>query len=131
MATTVFSSNISGPPPGNATTGYEQWINLATIPTGSKMWIGNARYTSPDKSITFELRTNTATNSVGTLAATSLLNSVAVSAKSGNLLVDLYKNGRLHIASVSGTGVECLWLRLVSKSNTAGSYLFNINYTTE
>lgn len=131
MATVLFDKNIQGPPPGNATTGTDQWINLGLIPTGNRVWIGNARYASPDKSITFELRTNALGKSLSGTANTTLLDTVAVSPKNGTLLRDLYKNGRLHIATVRGTGVENWWLRLVSKSGTAGSYLFSINYTLE
>lgn len=131
MPQILFDKNITGPPPGNATTGTEQWINLGLIPNGSKVWIGNARYTSPDKSITFELRSNLSGKSASGTGNTALLDTVAVSAKNGTILRDLYKNGRLHIATVRGTGVENWWLRLVSKTGTAGSYLYSINYTLE
>lgn len=127
----LFTTNITGPPPGTATTGIELWVDLGLIPSGFRIWFGNARYTSPDKSITFELRTNVLTKSTGTLLNTILLDSGTASVRSGTVTRDLYKSGTLHITSVYGTGVEHFWLRLVSKTSTQGSYLYSINYTTE
>lgn len=127
----IFDINISGPPPGNVTTGADQWINLGTIPTGKRIWFGTGTFTSPDKSITFEIRTNNAGKSAGSDADTTLLASTAVSVRSGTVISDYYRKGRLHIVSVYGTGVEKFWLRLKSKSGSAGSYLYSINHTTE
>lgn len=127
----IFDLSISGPPPGNATTGADQWIDLGTIPVGKRIWFGNGIYTSPDKSITFEVRTNNSGKNAGNINDTALLASTAVSPRSGTLKADYYKNGRLHIVSVYSTGTEHFWLRLKSKSGTAGSYLYTVNYTTE
>ena len=107
MATTsLFTLNKIGPPPGTLTVGSELWVDLGLITSGKRVWFGSTQYSSPNKSITFELRTNLATKSTGSLANTSLLNAVAVSPKSGTLITDLYKKGTLHITSVYGTGVE-------------------------
>ena len=111
--------------------GAELWVDLGAIPTGFKLWFGIMKSTSPDKALTFELRTNTATKSTGTLANTLLLASASVTPKSGTLSSDLYKNGRLHTATVLSSGVERAWLRLKSKSGTLGSYISQISYTTE
>lgn len=127
----LFSLSIYGPPPGNATTGSEQWINLGVIPSGQRFWFGSAVYTSTDKAITFELRTNLITKSASTIADTALLGATAVSTRTQTTQADYYKNGSLHITSVIGTGVEHAWLRLISKSSTATSYLFTINYRIE
>ena len=124
---TYFTSNANN----SGVVGADLWINMGTIPLGNRVWLGNAQYASPNKSITFELRTNTVGNSTGSDAQTSLLYSTAVSPKSGTLTVDLYKNGRLHITSIYGTGTENWWLRLKSKSGASGNYLYSINYTTE
>lgn len=128
---TLFTSSIIGPPPGNATTGADQWINLGIIPNGQRFWFGAAQYTSPDKSITFELRTNLPGQSAATLTATQLLSSASATPKSGTLKVDLYKGGTLHIVSSYGMGSEKIWLRLKSKTSTAGSYLYALYYTLE
>lgn len=127
MATTLFDLNVQG----SGSVGQEAWIDLAAIPTGSKIFLGNARYSSPDKSLTFELRGNLTGMSLGNINATTLLDTVSVSPRSGTLLRDLFRNGRLHIATVIGTGTERLWLRLKSKSGTLGSYIYSINYTLE
>jgi len=115
----------------SGTAGTELWVDLGAIPSGFKWWFGMMKSTSPDKSLTFELRTNTATKSTGTLANTLLLFSVSVTPKSGTVTSDLYKNGRLHTATVLSTGVERAWLRLKSKSGTLGSWISQISYTTE
>jgi hypothetical protein len=127
----LFTTSIIGPPPGPLTVGLVEYISLATIPTGSKIWFGSGQFGSPDKSITFELRTNTTGNSAGTDGATLLLASIAASPRSGTVNADYYKNGSLHTVSVVGTGVEKAWLKLKSKSSTAGSFLYTINYTLE
>lgn len=127
----LFDINISGPPPGNATTGSDQWIDLGVIPTGKRIWFGNGTYTSPDKSITFEIRTNVIGKSTGSDANTTLLAATSVSTRTGTATADYYRKGRLHITSIYGTGIEHFWLRLKSKSGSAGSYLYSINYTTE
>lgn len=127
----IFDISITGPPPGTATVSTSQWIDLGVIPIGFKIWFGKGYYTSPDKSITFEIRTNTIGNSTGSDGTTSLLASTAVSPRSGNLFADYYRKGRLHIVSVTGTGTEHFWLKLKSKTSAAGSYLFTIYYTLE
>jgi len=115
---------------GSGTTGSVTWIALATIPIGSKIWLGLAKYASPDKSITFELRTNNPGQSAGTDGATKNLYSASLTPKSGSKTFDLYRKGRLNIVTVVGTSAgEKLWLALKSKSSSAGSYLYTINYT--
>jgi len=126
----LFNLNVSGPPPGDLTVATLLWINLASIPTGSKLWLGSAQYAAPDKSITFNLRTNIVGQSTGTDANTTSLYSTSVAPRNGSVLVDMYRKGRLHIATVVGTGVEKLWLKLTAKG-AAGSYLYSVNYTVE
>lgn len=128
---TLFTTKIVGPPPGPLTTGLSSYIDLGTIPTGFKIWFGSGQYGSPDKSITFEIRTSLTGQSAGTDGATKLLASASVSPRSGTVTADYYKNGTLHIVSVVGTGVEKFWLVAKSKSATAGSYLYSVNYTLE
>lgn len=126
-----FELSIFGPPPGDLTVNKELWIDLASVPSGSALWFGRGLFTSPDKSLTFELYTNAVGESAGTLAATEKLYKTSVSPRKGTVSSDMYKNGRLHIASVIGTGVEKVWLRLVSKKQTAGSFLYDVYYTVE
>lgn len=126
-----FDLSKFGPPPGGLTANKEEWIDLLSIPSGSKLWFGTARYTSPDKTFTFELRTNLTGESQGTVAKTDVLYKASVSSRKGTVTIDMYKNGRLHISSVLGTGSEKVWLRLVSKKQTAASYLYDIYYAVE
>jgi len=46
-------------------------------------------------------------------------------------VLDMYKANTLHTVSVIGTGVEHFWLKLKSKSSTAGAYLYSLNHTLE
>jgi len=131
MAVTLFNLTVAGPPPGTATTPAEQWIDLGLINTAYRWFFGVGTYASPDKSITFELRTNNLGVSTGTLANTKIIDTVAVSPKSGTLNRDMWKNGRLHITTNYGTGTEHCWLRLFSKTAAAGSYLYSLKYTLE
>jgi hypothetical protein len=127
----LFSTNQTGPPPGPLTAGSSEFIDLGLIPTGKTIWFGSGQYASPDKSISFEIRTNTAGQSAGSEAATILLAATAVSPRAGLVTADYYRKGRLHITSVIGSGVEHFWLRLKAKSGSAAGYYFSTNYTTE
>lgn len=117
---------------GSGTAGSALWVPVATIPVGFKIWLGLAKYTSPDKAFTFELRTNKTGQTVGSDAATTLLYTAAMTPRNGTKTFDLYNRGRLHIVTVVGTSAgEKLWLALKSKSSTAGSFLYTLNATTE
>lgn len=130
-ASKIFTTTVIGPPPGPTHLGTNDWINVASVPTGQAIWLGSLTCASPDKSTTFEVRVNVSGSGAGTDAGTMLMGSVSASPKSGTKLLDLYKNGRLHLVSPVGTGVECVWVRAKSKSNTAGSYYYTLNYTVE
>jgi hypothetical protein len=106
----------------------ETWIDLGTIPSGSKAWFGYADYMPDGKTTIFELRTNTAGNSTGTTGTTTLLGRASV--RDGvTASVDYYRNGRLSTKSVAGTGTEKMWLRLTSKSAAAADAYWWIYYT--
>lgn len=127
----IFTTKIVGPPPGPLTVGLSAYIDLGTIPVGAKIWFGSGQYGSPDKSVTFEIRTNLVGLSAGDAASTKLLASIAAGPRTGTVNADYYKSGTLHIVSVVGTGVEKFWLALKSKSSTAGSFFYSVNYTLE
>lgn len=111
--------------------GSSLYIDYGLIPTGKKIWFGLCQFASPDKSGTFELRTNLAGQSTGTDAATKLLGSISAGATSGTVNLDMYKSNTLHTVSVIGTGVEKIWVKAKAKSSTSGSYYAALNYTTE
>jgi len=115
---------------GSGNVGTEIWVNLGVILAGRSNWIGSATWTSPSKATVFELRTNTSGKSTGTIANTSLLDSSAVRAGQ-SVNRDLYKGGALYITTVLGTGTEHWWLRITSKSATAGSYIYKVSYTEQ
>ena len=116
---------------GSGSAGLELWINLGTIPLNLDNWIGSWTCTAVSKAMTFELRTNLTGQAAGTLAATKLLATMAPRAGS-SLTGDLYKKGTLHTATVKGTTAgEKWWLRIVSKSSTAGNFTYQISYTQE
>lgn len=106
----------------------ETWIDLGTIPSGSKAWFGYADYMPDGKTTIFELRTNTAGNSTGTVGTTTLLGRASLrDGVTGS--ADYYRNGRLSTKSVQSTGVEKIWLRLTSKSAAAAEAYWWIYYT--
>jgi len=115
---------------GSGSAGTELWIDLGLIPTGNRFWIGLANFTSVDKVLGFDLRTNTTSKSTGTVANTALLATASLRAGTSKSL-DLYKAGALHTETVLGTGVEHWWIRLYSKSAVSGTYLYKISYTLE
>jgi len=125
----IFTTNVSGPTPGPLTVGTNEWIDLGVIPTGHYIRFGSAQYGSPDKSVTFQVRTSNAGQSTGSDTLTTLLASSIASVKTGLLNVDYYKSNTLNIKTVVSTGVEHFWLRLKSTSSTAASYMYSINYT--
>lgn len=115
---------------GSGTVGTSAWIDLGAIPTGYDYWIGQVTYTSIDKTVTFELRTNTSGQAGGSDANTTVLDTVTLRA-GASATRDLYKNGSLHTKTVVGTGVEHWWIKMTSKSGTAGSYTYKAIYAQE
>ena len=107
----------------------ELWVDLGVIPTGTQIMLGYATYTPDGKTITFDLRSNTAGNSTGTTGTTTLHDRVTVR-DLNNTNRDYYQNGRLLTITVNSTGVEKLWLRLTSKSNASADSYWWIYYTT-
>ena len=116
---------------GDGLVGLSLYVDLGVIPSGQRIWFGNLQATSPDKSITFEVRTSNAGKSAGSDADTTLKASISASIRGGTVVLDMYKNNTLHTVSVLGTGTEHFWIKLKSKSSTPGSYLFSLNYTLE
>jgi hypothetical protein len=123
----LFTTNFTA----DGATGLAEYRLISAIPTAYKIWLGQGQYSSPDKSITFEIRGNITGQSTGADAQTTLLYASTVGTRSGLVAVDMYKSGTLHVASVLGTGVEKVWLKLKSKSGTLGSWYASVNYTTE
>lgn len=127
-----FDLNIFGPPPGDLTVNKELWIDLGAIPIGKKVWFGNLQFTAPDKSLTVEMRSNILGETAGTLADTETIYKASVSPRKGTVTLDMYKNGRLHLVTITGTATgEKFWMRLSSKKHTAASFIYYLAYTLE
>lgn len=108
----------------------EAWADLGVIPAGKQWLLGPLNtFIAQDKDLQFELRVNKATKSAGTVADTEFLDGFAAQAPNG-VDRDLYWFGAIATLAplVVSTGVEHLWLRVTSKSNTAGAYTWVIRY---
>jgi len=114
---------------GVATMTNEFWVDLGLIPNGTQIMFGYATYTPDGKTITFDLRSNMATKSAGTIADTILHGRATVRDLSESNK-DYYMNGRLMTVTVQSTGVEHYWIRLTSKSSASADAYWWIYYTT-
>jgi hypothetical protein len=115
---------------GSGSVGTEAWIKLGVIPTGYRYWAGSATWTAISKALTFELRSNTAGKNTGTTSTTTVMATCAPKV-GASTAQDLYQGGKLHIATIKSTGVECWWIRITSKSSTLGNYTYKVLYTQE
>lgn len=113
---------------GSATMTGEFWVDLGVIPNGSQIMFGYATYTPDGKTITFDLRSNTAGLSAGTTAATTLHGRATVRDLNESNK-DYYANGRIQTVTVQSTGVEHVWLRLTSKSGNSADAYWWLYYT--
>jgi hypothetical protein len=102
------------------------------IPSGINLLLGFLQVGSQDKSLVYELRTNKPTKSAGTVADTSILTYTASDPTSGSVLSDLNFDGKIKREAPEGaasTGVEKLWLRVMSGSNTVANFQWFLYYT--
>jgi hypothetical protein len=124
---------------GSGTVNSELWIDLSAanpdpnspIPSGKQIWVGYATFISDDKTVTFEIRPNLPTKALGNTTETQLRASVSITAGESKDL-DLYYYGNimsLAPVSATSTGVEKLWLRVKSGSNSAGAFSYIVYYT--
>jgi hypothetical protein len=126
VATSLFNLTIKS----SASVGTDLWIDLGLIPSGYDYRIGSWTVTAIGKAMTFELRTNMLTKSVGTLATTTTL--ALVSARADRSVTgDLYKRGTLQTKTVVSTGVEHWWIRVTSKSGTTQTMMYQVSYLRE
>jgi hypothetical protein len=121
----IFNQILSGV----GIVGKEAWVDLGLIPTGNSIWFGFATMIAEDKDLQFEIRCNTAGQSVGDAAHTMLHD--YSSAQSGTSVDrDFNKSGYVTILTVTGTGVEHWWLRVRSSSQTSGNFDYIFYYAT-
>jgi len=110
---------------GTSTVQTETWIDLGAIPTGKKIWYGYASFIAEDKNCSYEVRSNLAGQSAGTVGATTLHD--WSSTPQGEVTDrDLYRDGNIMTTSVTGTGTEHWWLRVRAQGQVVGvlDYIF-------
>jgi len=130
----IFEGKISG----NGTTSSKDdyfdlgaFGSLSPITSGKQLYLGYLILISQDKNLTFELRSNISGQSTGTTANTDLIGEGACDPTSGSVVVDFYFNGSIvNLAPlVASTGVEKLWIRTKSGTNTAATWQVFLYYT--
>lgn len=120
-------------------TGNDVWVDILSygpdtnspIPAGKRIWIGFLVVISEDKKTTFELRSNLTGQSTPSVGATQLRGFVAVP-EGESREIDLFYNGAIiSLAPVTtdSTGVEKLWLRMRSQTQTSSTFDFIFYYT--
>jgi hypothetical protein len=104
------------------------------IPAGKQLRVGFLNLGSQDKGLDWELRANTSGQSTGTVGNTVLLASTATDPSAGSKWEDLFQNGAISptVAPLAAsTGVEKLWLRVQSGSNTVAAFDWFIYYSLD
>jgi hypothetical protein len=119
--------------------GTETWVDLTSfapdinspIPSGKQIWIAYVTCIAQDKAGTFELRPNLPTKSAGNITDTQLRGFTTVASGTSEELDVYYGGATMSLAPVTAvsTGVEKLWLRIRSGSNSSGSFDFIMYYT--
>ena len=115
------------------------WVDLASygpninspIPNGKQIWVAYLTCISQDKNATFELRPNLPTKSAGNTTDTQLRGFASVPSGESSEL-DVYYGGAITCLTPIGalsTGVEKVWLRIKSGSNSSATYEFILYYT--
>ena len=111
---------------GTGTVASEVWVDLGVIPTGKKIFYGYITFVAEDKACQFEIRTNLAGKSNGTLLDTELHD--WCSANGGDSSDrDLYWYGNIATLSTIGTGIEHWWIHIKSKG-ALGVFDYLIRY---
>jgi len=120
----LFDTTIDG----SGSVGTETWVDLGVITSGKQIWLGYATVAAVDKNNQFELRSNNTGTSTGTTGNTTLHDSSGTQAGS-SVDRDFYQNGNIMTTTVTSTGVEHLWLRVIGQGNVQGGFNYIIRYT--
>jgi hypothetical protein len=101
------------------------------IASGAQLWLAYLLLGSQDKALIFELRVNNAGQNTGTAASTTRLAYSATDPSSGSVTSDIYQRGDIQtLAPVAmSTGVEKIWLRVQSGTNTVATFNWFLYYT--
>lgn len=115
----------------------DDWYDLGTlmgqdspIAPGKQIWLGFATFYSADKNLTYQLRANNSGQSTGTVANTVLRGFTASDPSAGSVEVDFNNDSNvvLLVPVAVSTGVEKLWLRAQSGTNTVAAIDYMIWY---
>lgn len=102
------------------------------IAVGKQLRIGFLNVGSSDKPLDYELRVNKPATSTGTVANTNNLWATASDPSAGSKMEDTDFNGRIltvaPLVTTGCTGVEKLWLRVTSGTNTVASFDWWVYY---
>jgi hypothetical protein len=123
---------------GNGTVTTETWVDLTSfgpdinspIPNGKQLLLGYLTVISHDKALTFQVRPNLPTKSLGNDTDTQLRSFVTVP-KEDSKDLDLNFYGQITTlapVSAASTGVEKLWLK-VKGLGVIGAFDFILYYT--
>lgn len=134
--TPIFELSFMG---SGLTSTKDDWYDIglsqpnpsSPVPSGKQIWLGYSTFISEDKNLIFEVRSNLTGNSTGTLANTQLVGFASVSAADSKDM-DFYLYGNiitLFPVSATSTGVEKLWLRVRSGTQTVAAFDYILRYT--
>lgn len=102
------------------------------IPAGKQLRIGFLNVGSQDKALDFELRVNKPTKSAASTTDTNIIANTASDPSAGSKMEDTdYQERILTVAplvTTGCTGVEKLWLRVQSGSNTVAAFDWWVYY---
>lgn len=102
------------------------------IAAGKQLQIGFLNVGSQDKGLDYELRVNKPTKSAANTTDTNLIAATASDPSAGSKWEDLDQDGRIltvaPLVTTGCTGVEKLWLRVQSGSNTIASFDWWVYY---
>ena len=113
---------------GTGTVGTETWVQVLTIPSGAQVWIGYATLGAVDKNLQFEIRHNNTGTSTGTIGNTTLMDFSGASTGT-SVDRDFYWYGALQTTTITSTGVESLWIRVVGQGASSSVFEYIIRYT--
>lgn len=123
----------------NGTVNSELWVDMAAyglnqnspIPSGKQLWLGHATFVAEDKNLIFELRPNLPGQSGGNTSETQLRSYTSVpGGQSDDVDLNFFGNiATFCPVGVASTGVEKLWLRIRSGSQSAGAWAYILFYT--
>lgn len=123
----------------NTSASKDDWYDLggllaqdSPIPADKRLWLGFLVFDG-GKKMDFELRSNTAGLSAGTVGATVLVVNGTTDPASQSAILDYHQAGNILVVApttFNSSGVEKLWLRVTSTTATIEPWRIYLWYTT-